>query len=84
MEKNNTNHNCDQIISKVFLALDGEMTAEEEKTFLNEINQCSCCLEKYQIEKSFKEFLSKKVKHECCFETLANNIKDKLQRSTAN
>jgi anti-sigma factor (TIGR02949 family) len=80
MEKNTTHH-CDQLISKVFLALDGEMSADEEKKFLDEINQCSCCLEKYQIEKSFKEFLSKKVKHECCFETLANSIKDKLSKN---
>ena len=43
MEKNTTHH-CDQLISKVFLALDGEMSADEEKKFLDEINQCTCCL----------------------------------------
>jgi len=78
MEKN-FKHQCDQMLSKVFLVLDGEMNEAEEKSFLNEINQCSGCLEKYNIEKSFKEFLSKKVNQECCFETLAQNIRTKLQ-----
>ena len=77
-------HNCDKILSKVFLALDGELTSEEEIFFLKEINQCEGCLEKYKIEKSFKEFLSMKVRKECCFETLAQNIRDKLHRDTSN
>lgn len=78
MVKNIKFHNCDHILSKVFLALDGELSSEEEASFLAEINQCGDCLEKYQIEKNFKDFLSKKVRKECCFETLAQNIKNKL------
>lgn len=77
-EKLHTPHKCDQIMSKVILSLDGALSPEEEKEFLEELNQCSCCLSKYEIEKSFKEFLAKKATKSCCFETLADSIKQKI------
>ena len=50
-------HSCDATLKKVMLALDDEMTQEEEKKFLAELNSCSYCLEKFNIEKSFKSYL---------------------------
>ena len=59
MEKNTTiPHQCEDMMSKVFLSLDGELSHEEEKKFLEELNQCSCCLGKYEIEKSFKDLFT--------------------------
>jgi|688.fasta_scaffold11050_15 hypothetical protein len=81
MEKNpQAPHQCEDMMSKVFLSLDGELSREEEKKFLEELNQCSCCLGKYEIEKSFKEFLSQKVNKSCCFDTLAISIKQKIKQ----
>lgn len=72
-------HQCKDIMSKVMLSLDGALSAEEEKAFLNELNSCSCCLSKYEIEKSFKEFLSNKTKQNCCVDTLAATIRKKIK-----
>ena len=52
---------CQETLKKVMSALDDELTEEEEKEFLNHINGCSHCLEKYEIEKCFKEFLTEKI-----------------------
>ena len=79
-EKIEIPHQCDQIMSKVILSLDGALSSDEEKQFLDELNQCSCCLSKYEIEKSFKEFLAQKATKSCCFETLADSIKHKIKQ----
>lgn len=72
-------HDCIQILSKVFLALDGELTRKEEKAFLEELNKCSCCLENYSIEKSFKQFLANKIKHRSVQPALITAIREKIK-----
>ena len=75
-------HNCNDMISKVILALDGELTKEQESAFMAEISKCSCCLEHYNIEKSFKEFLANKLNHKCVDANLINAIKNNLGSSS--
>lgn len=72
-------HDCSKVISKVFLALDGELTTQEEQEFLEEINRCSGCLEHYSIEKAFKEFLINKIEKKPPKPQLAANIKEKIK-----
>lgn len=74
------NHDCcPEIIQKVFLVLDGEMNHKEEKEFLEHLEGCPHCLEMYQIEKSFKEFLCSKVKKKKINSSLLISIKQKVQ-----
>ena len=54
-------YNCKDTLKHVMMALDGELSVNEEKAFLDHINHCSRCLEKYEIEKSFKQFLTEKI-----------------------
>jgi len=72
------NHNCNEILSKVSLVLDGALTNEEEQEFLNQLNECSCCLDKYQIEKSFKTFLQYKVEKKKVSQECVDSLKQKL------
>ena len=37
-------HSCDATLKKVMLSLDNELSEEEEKKFLEEINSCTYCL----------------------------------------
>jgi len=55
------NHDCFSVIIKVSLALDGELSEEEKKQFLSELECCVHCLEKFEIEKSFREFLVQSI-----------------------
>jgi mycothiol system anti-sigma-R factor len=73
-------HNCRETIKKVMLALDGELSAEEELRFMHDIKICSHCLEKYNIEKEFKLFLCSKVQKKNCTEDLKNKIRAQISR----
>ena len=72
-------HNCNKVLSKVYLALDGALTTEEEKAFLADLNKCSCCLDHYHIEKSFKDFLTDRLERKEMNPTLVGSIKDRIQ-----
>lgn len=76
-------HECLDVLSKIFLALDGEMSPEEEKAFLKEINECSCCLEKFQVEQAFKAFLASKVERKEVKAGLVDDIRNKIKVTTA-
>ena len=75
-----TNHDCcSEIIQKVFLVLDGEMSGKEEKEFLQHLNECPNCLEMYSIEKSFKDFLAAKIQRKQISSTMITSIRTKIQ-----
>jgi anti-sigma factor (TIGR02949 family) len=79
--KKKSKHNCDATLQKVMLALDNEMSEEDEKKLLEEINNCSYCLEKFQIEQAFKKYLCDKVKRHSCSPSLANQIRNEIHNS---
>ena len=74
-------HNCSQLLSKLFLALDGELNDEEEKQFQFELTQCSWCLEHYNVESQFKHFLAAKIAKKEVAPELIAEIKARLRTS---
>lgn len=77
----NKPHDCSEVVSRVFLALDGELTTAEEKEFLDELNRCSWCLEHYNVEKVFKQFLSNRLSRKEINPTVIEEIKSKIKRT---
>lgn len=75
-------HNCDEMLNKVMKALDGGYSHEEEKKFLDDLKECSCCLETYNIEMSFKTFLCHKVRRKKVSKDLIENIKTQISANT--
>lgn len=80
-EKSGGKHNCNDTLKKVMLALDNELSAEEEKALLVEVNSCSHCLEKFHIEKTFKSYLCEKIKRRHVPPQIIEQIRIKI-RST--
>ncbi len=76
----NHQHNCKQTLQRVILALDGELTRDDELQFISDLNICSHCLEKYHIEKEFKLFLTNKIEKKCCTSELKASIRTQLSR----
>ena len=71
-------HDCKKVADKIFLLLDGELEAEEEKKIIAEVNRCSHCLEHYNLDKTFKDFVKAKMEKKCCSEKLKAEIKSKI------
>lgn len=78
-KKQEENMDCDEVIRKLNMILDGEVAKEEENKLLDHIDDCGNCLEQYHIEKSFKEFLKSKIQNLKVSSTLIQNIKDKIK-----
>jgi len=79
MDCTNKTHDCTEVISRVFLALDGELTQKEEKEFMDELNRCSWCLDHFNIEKAFKEFLYTKLQRKEVKLDIIQEIKSKIK-----
>ncbi len=65
-------------MEKVMMSLDGEMSEQDEQKFMEEIIRCNTCLEYYNIEKSFKEFLCAKLSRKTVSPSVIKDIKDKV------
>ncbi|MCH8903521.1 MAG: hypothetical protein IIA45_06370 [Bacteroidetes bacterium] len=79
MEKHR--HSCSELIKRVYLCLDGEMSPQQEEDFLEELGCCNSCLEKYDIEKNFKQYLIEKVQRRKISVVLVNNIRQQIKDS---
>ena len=81
MIRNLPQHDCNSILQKVYLCLDGEMSSQEEEIFLADIERCSHCLQHYQIEESFKTFLTSRIERRKMGEDKKRNILASIQAS---
>lgn len=75
-------HDCLSVLSRVFLCLDGRLSEAEEKEFLIEVDRCPYCLEQYDIEKAFKEFLHQKLSIRKVNPELISRIRDSITRQS--
>lgn len=71
-------NNCNRLMKLVSIALDGGMSPSEEQHFLEEISKCDYCLTRFEIEKSFKQFLQTKVNKKPVSQSCIDSIKAKL------
>lgn len=69
---------CNETLKHVMMALDGELSPDEEKSFLSHINCCSHCLEKFEIEKSFKQFLTERISRHHIPVQLVDQIRSRI------
>ena len=76
MSKQTTN--SQDFLNKVVMYLDGALSKEQERELLIEIRRSPERLEKFRIEKSFREFLRSKVSRRAVSPNLVRSIKDKI------
>ncbi len=80
MSEHLPNHDCNNFIKKVFLVLDGELPDNDRKLFIQDIERCKGCLEHYDIEKSFKDFINAKFDRKSCSKELKKEIIAKISQ----
>jgi hypothetical protein len=66
---------------RLVMYLDGALSNEESRSFLKDIKDSPEQLAKLQKEKSFREFLRKKVNRRSVSPALINSIKSKINSS---
>jgi hypothetical protein len=71
--------NYQDLVNKVNMYLDNELTKEAERTLLREIQQNPAYLEVLSKEKSFREFIKSRVQRRKVSPTLIQSIKDKIR-----
>ncbi len=78
MDQQLPKHDCRNFVKKVFLVLDGELPEQERNLFITDIQRCKGCLDHFQIEKAFKDFVVAKVERKCCSENLKSDIINRI------
>lgn len=71
--------NCEKVHDLLHVIIDDEANAEEEKFFKEHIDECSPCLEKYNVEKSLIEKIKSKINHKCCPKSLVDSIRESIK-----
>lgn len=77
-------HNCKECEGYIQQVLDGACNAQQENYFVQEINQCPRCADKYQQEQSFRVFLQNKLPKKSCSKTLLSNIMSGIRNEEKN
>ncbi|MCH2023687.1 MAG: hypothetical protein MK207_14525 [Saprospiraceae bacterium] len=73
--------NQEEFQRRLAMYLDGALSNEEASEFMTDIKNSPEQLAKLQNEKSFREFLRKKVSRHSVSPTLINSIKSKINPS---
>jgi len=77
---NNTHQNrAGSITQRVMLYLDGELSNKEERELLSEIQGNPDLLERFSMEKSFREFIRSKISRRTVSPALVESIKMKIR-----
>ena len=73
--------NCRDVYDKINALLDCDCNKEQQEEYIRAINNCPHCLEKYNIEKAFKDFVSLKGKCKEMPEGLVDRIRSQMKKS---
>lgn len=76
---NTTQNRTGNITQRVMLYLDGELSNKEERQLLAEIQGNPEYLERFSMEKSFREFIKSKISRRTVSPALVQSIKDKIR-----
>ncbi len=76
---NHDHNNCNETLKKVEAALDGQLSADEEKDLWDHLQKCNGCLDRYHIEKDFKSFLHARINRVQISPEAIENIRFQIQ-----
>ena len=77
-------HNCQDSERFIHRILDGGCSPMERTHFMQQIQNCPRCLDKFQQEQSFRVFLQNKFPKKTCSQSLLTNIIDGIRKENDN
>lgn len=72
-------HRCIELYGRMMQAMNGELTLEQEEQFLLEVQQYPCCFEKFDLARSYKQFICTRLQRKAVPIQLIVSIKSKVQ-----
>ena len=70
---------CHRIFDLMIRSLDGELSFDQEHQLMHDMQSYPCCVQKFELEKSYKEFLCNKITRKQVSDSLINTIKEKVR-----
>lgn len=70
---------CAKVHSLLNVIIDDEATKDEETFFRDHIDECTPCLERYNVERSLIDKIKSKIDHKCCPLQVIQSIKEKIK-----
>ena len=74
---------CNQVLEILDMILDCEASEAEKDKFFKHIDKCTDCLDHYELDKLFKEFVQKHDGKKCCTDDMILKIKEKVNKTSA-
>ncbi len=69
---------CQRLMDKVILSLDGALSHDEEMELVEKIQQYPCCLERMNIARAYKVFICHKVQKMNVPVSLIDSIRQRI------
>ncbi len=69
---------CQALMDRVYLALDGALSGDEEKAVFCEVEKYPCCVEKIEIEKKYRSILVEACRCKSVPDALIQSIKKQV------
>ncbi len=76
-------HDCKEFMRKVELLVDKELTAEEEKRLLQDIDKCAHCFDELNLQEEYKKFIMERLERKCCHKEIIQTIREQLKKMEA-
>lgn len=74
---------CEEIIAKLEMLLDGELDPEKEKEVAKMVEDCEYCMEQYNIERKFRKLIKNGLGSVKISGNLAAGIMDRIKALAA-
>lgn len=72
-------HNCKDVVTQFNLMIDGELNPKEEQDVMCELQRCIHCLEEYNLEEKYRQFLKEKITKKGVSTAFLNKLKNCVQ-----
>ena len=72
---------CTECLHSLQLLVDGEASKEQEEYFTSHLDECIPCYNAFNVDKSVKEFIQKKIEKKLVPASLIDKIKSAINQS---
>lgn len=69
-------HDCQDVVNQFNLMLDGALNSKEEQDVMCELQRCMHCLEEFNLEEKYRQFIKEKIEKKCVTQEFLHRLKN--------